>query len=91
MEKTSQSVAALRATEAIIANAMRAYRMAGFRKPFGNQPAARFNHLFDPGHHLSICQTMAVVRPERLRPALLGEVNCVTCLAALAERMREGQ
>lgn len=70
-------------TRAMLASAQMAtrdYRMAGFARPFKRD--GWFNHLFRAGEDsfLSLCEGLAVVHPDRLRPADLLAIDCVACL-----------
>lgn len=73
-----------RAVDAAVAKALIGYRMAGFPQPFKGRE--RFYHLFVDGAHLALCSGMAVVSPERLRPADLTAIDCITCLHEFVKR-----
>lgn len=75
------------ATEAGLTRALLEFRMAGFKRPFGNQEI-RFYHLFTLGNHLGMCGGLAVTRPERLMSADLARIDCLACLDAFTEHCR---
>lgn len=77
------------AVDAAVAMVMKGFghRMAGFPRPFaGAGGPERFYHLLAAGSHLALCQGLAVVRPDRLRPADLGAIDCVACLHEFVKR-----
>lgn len=75
--------------DAALDKALLGYRMAGFPRLFKDgRDGPRFYHLFLAGSHLSLCEGMAVARPDRLRPVVLADVGCVACLHEFTERTR---
>lgn len=80
-------------TRAILAAAEAAgrdYRMAGFPRPFTASPD-RFNHIFRAGENLSLCNRLAAVHPDRLRPLELPQIDCQACVDIFCEAMRVDQ
>ena len=78
-----------RVIEASLDATLSRYRMAGFPRPFRkDQRGQRFNHLFPRDVHLAICGGLAVVKPERLQPVDLAQVDCLACLDELTKRIK---
>ena len=97
-EDSAHLQALMRAQDSIVLAVLSSYRMAGFQRPFQPRPGHRFNHLFhavgapvvpDGGHaHLALCGGLAVLRPERLKPAFLSEIDCIACLDRFTDLTR---